>query len=614
MDRRHVCQILAVAATIHTAVAVEAPTNLVSCTGDKSIVLHWDPVGDPTLSGYNVYRSLNSTGPFVLQNTSLLTSPGFCDLFVSDGETNLYEVTAVDADTGEGLPSAPLVAAANSFTNNDQILDYIQQTDFDFFWYWANPANGLIPDRSETYSACSIASVGFGLTAIGIAIDHGWITRSQGVARVTTTLKTFLNGPQGPAASGTIGYNGWFYHFLDMNTALRAGSSELSSIDTTLLLAGILYAKQYFNGTNADETAIRSMASAIFNRVNWNWFAQGSNGVSMQWLPGTGSGTGFASANWVGYDEAMIMYILGLGSITYPLPASAWPQWTTGYIWATNYGQAYVQFPSLYVHVFSHCWVDFRHIADSYMSNHSSTYFENSRRASLAQVAFAIANPNHEVGYTSNVWGLNASDGPSGYAVHGITGTPITGFDDGTISPSAAGGAMAFTPEYSEPALSYFYTHFRPHIWTAYGFYDAFNLGKGWYDTDELGIDQGPIVIMIENYRTQRPWRLFMQNQEVQTGLQQAGFVSLPFVTPTLQVQPAQNAFSLTWGAQAGGTYQVEYSPDLVTWFASPTGEVVASGPTASWTDSGPPATTNLPFSVTQRFYRVFQFGFPQTQ
>ena len=119
---------------------------------------------------------------------------------------------------------------------------------------------------------------------------------------------------------------------------------------------------------------------------------------------------------------------------------------------------------------------------------------------------------------------------------------------------------------------------------------------------------------MIENYRTQRPWRLFMQNQEVQTGLQQAGFVSLPFVTPTLQVQPAQNAFSLTWGAQAGGTYQVEYSPDLVTWFASPTGEVVASGPTASWTDSGPPATTNLPFSVTQRFYRVFQFGFPQTQ
>jgi hypothetical protein len=543
-------------------------------------------------------------------NSSVLPSPGYCDLFTSDGETNLYEVTAVDANTGESVPSAPLAAAANPFANTNQLLDYIQQTDFDYFWYWANPANGLIPDRSESSSACSIASVGFGLTAIGIGIDHGWITRCQGAARVTTTLNTFLNGPQGPADSGIIGYNGWFYHYLDMNTALRTGSSELSSIDTTLLLSGILYAKQYFNGTNSEETTIRSMASAIFNRVNWNWFAQGSNAISMQWLPDSG----FAAANWVGYDEAMIMYILGMGSITYPLPASAWSQWTTGYIWATNYGQTYVQFPSMYVHVFSHCWIDFRHIADSYMSNHNSTYFENSRSAALAQQAFAIANPNHETGYSSNVWGLNASDGPDGYALHAITGTPINGFDDGTIAPSAAGSAIAFTPEYSEPTLSYFYTHYRPHIWTAYGFYDAFNLGKEWYDDDELGIDQGPIVIMIENYRTQRPWQVFMQNNEVQTGLQQAGFVSLPFVATALQSQPAQNSFTLSWPSQTGGIYQVEYSPDLITWFASPTGEVVATNSTASWMDVGPPATTALPFSVNARYYRVFQFGFPQSQ
>jgi hypothetical protein len=607
--RRRVVQILAVAAGIQTAAAVGPPVNLVSCTGDKSIILHWDQVSDPNLSGYNVYRSSSSTGPFVELNASVLPSAGFCDLTVIDGQTNFYEVTAVDANTGESLPSSVLGAAANAFASNDQFLDYIQEADFDYFWYWANPANGMIPDRSETYSGCSIASVGFGLTAIGIGIDHGWITRSQGVARVTATLNTFLNGPQGPAASGTIGYNGWFYHYLDMNTAVRTANSELSSIDTSFLLAGILYAKQYFNGANAGEAAIRTMASGIFNRVNWNWMAQGSNGISLQWLPTTG----FEEANWVGYNEGMIIYLLGLGSATYPLPASAWPQWTTGYVWSTNYGQAYVQFPSMYVHVYNHCWIDFRHITDSYMSNHNSTYFQNSRRASLAQLAFAIANPNSEIGYSSNVWGLNASDGPNGYAVHGITGTAIGGFDDGTISPSAAGGAMAFTPEYSEPTLSYFYTHFRPHLWTAYGFYDAFNQTKQWYDIDELGIDQGPIVIMIENYRTQRPWRLFMQNQEVHTGLQQAGFVPLPFVTPTLQAQPAQNDFLLTWPAQAGGTYQVEYSPNLATWFASPTGEVVATNSTASWTDNGPPATTNAPSSVTQRYYRVFQFGFPQT-
>jgi hypothetical protein len=593
-------------AAIHTAAAIDTPTNLVSCAGDESIVLHWDQSTDPTLAGYNVYRSANSAGPFTVQNTSLLISAGFCDLHVIDGQTNFYQVTAVDTSANASPPSAALAAVAKPFASEDQLLDYIQETDFDYFWYWANPANGLVPDRSETNSSCSIAAVGFGLTAIGIAIDHGWISRAQGVARVTTTLNTFLQGPQGPEATGVIGYNGWFYHYLDMSTAVRA-NSELSSIDTTILLAGILYDKQYFDGTNADETNIRTMASAIFNRVNWSWMAQGTNAVSTAWYPTTG----FNSNNWVGYDEAMILYLLGLGTATNPLPASAWPQWTTGYIWATNYGQAYVQFPSMYVHVFSHCWIDYRHIADSYMSNHNSTYFENSRRASLAQLAFAIANPNHEVGYSSNVWGLNASDGPTGYAVHAITGTPISGFDDGTIAPSAAGGVMAFTPEYSEPALSYFYSHFRLHLWTSFGFYDAFNLTAQWYDIDELGIDQGPIVIMIENYRTQRPWKLFMQNQEVQTGLQRAGFNSLPFVAVQAQAFPSSNAVSLTWAAQAGGAYQVEYSPDLVTWFASPTGEVVATNSTASWTDSGLPATTALPFSVTQRYYRVFQFGFP---
>jgi hypothetical protein len=608
MDRRRIGQILAVAATIHTAAAINAPTNLVSCAGDESIVLHWDQSTDPTLAGYNVARSSSSAGPFTVQNTNLLPSAGFCDLHLFNGQTNYYQVTAVTTSAIASAPSATLAAVANPFTNNDQFLDYVQETDFDYFWYWANPANGLVPDRSETNSSCSISAVGFGLTAIGIAIDHGWITRSQGVARVTTTLNTFLQGPQGSNATGVIGYNGWFYHYLDMNTALRANSApELSSIDTTFLLAGILYAKQYFNGTNAAETNIRTMASAIFNRVNWSWMAQGSNAVSMAWYPTTG----FDANNWVGYDEAMILYCLSLGTTNNPLPASAWPQWTTGYIWATNYGQAYVQFPSMSVHVYSHCWIDFRHIADSYMSNHNSTYYENSRRAGLAQLAFAIANPNHEVGYSGNVWGLNASDGPTGYAVHAITGTPITGFDDGTIAPTGAGGALAFTPEYSVPALSYFYSHYRPHIWTAYGFYDAFNLTSQWYDTDELGIDQGPIVIMIENYRTQRPWKLFMQNQEVQTGLQRAGFNALPFVPIQGQTLSNQTAFSLTWPAQTGGTYQVEYSPDLTTWFASPTGEIVAAGTNASWTDSGPPATTALPFSVTQRYYRVFQFGFP---
>jgi hypothetical protein len=447
--------------------------------------------------------------------------------------------------------------------------------------------------------------VGFGLTAIGIGIDHGWISRTQGVARVLTTLNTFLSGPQGPGTSGVIGYNGWFYHFLDMNTALRASGSELSSIDTTLLLSGILYSKQYFNGTNTDETSIRTMADAIFNRVNWTFMAQGTDKVAMGWQPTTGFTT---YGNWIGYDEGMILYLLGLGIATNPLPASAWSYWTSGYAWVTYYGESFVPFPPLFGHEYSHCWIDFRHIADAYMNSQSSTYFENSRRAALAQQSYCIANPLGWVGYSSSVWGLTASDGPTGYEAHGA---PPALNDDGTIAPTAPGGAMAFAPDISLPTLQYLYSHGRTALWTAYGFRDAFNQSVSWYDTDELGIDQGPIVIMIENYRTQRPWQLFMQNAEVQRGLQRAGFVSLPFVALTVQALPAQNTLTLTWAASAGTTYQVEYSPDLVTWFASPSGEVIATGPTASWTDSGPPGTTTLPFSDTERFYRVFQFGSP---
>ena len=170
---------------------------------------------------------------------------------------------------------------------------------------------------------------------------------------------------------------------------------------------------------------------------------------------------------------------------------------------------------------------------------------------------------------------------------------------------------MAFTPEYSLPALRHFYTQFRPRIWTAYGFRDAFNLGAQWYASDTLGIDQGPIVIMIENYRTQRVWELFMRNEEVQRGLQRAGFSSLAWIAPTPQAVPEQNAFSLTWDAQPDRTYQVEYSPSLVPWFASPTGELSTTNPSAVWTDDGPPATPALPGSAPHRFYRVLQFGNP---
>ena len=606
MKRTQILPILLLVAAFHSAFAINAPTGLVTRTGDLSIVLHWDPNSDINLAGYRVYRSTNSVGPFTLQTPSLATSPGFCDLLnLKNDQVYYYQVTAITTSSVESAPSVTISAAAHLFASDDQFLEYIQQVHFDYFWYLANPNNGLVPDRTASGSACSIAAVGFGLTAIGIGIDHGWISRTQGVARFLTTLNTFLQGPQGTNATGVIGYKGWFYHFLDMNTALRAGSPELSSIDTALLLGGILYVKQYFDGTNSAETSIRTMSDEIFNRVDWNWMARGTDAVAMGWQPSTGF-TGYG--DWIGYNEGMILYCLGLGTATNPLPASAWNRWTCGYTWATNYGQAFVPFPPLFGHQYSHCWIDFRHIGDSYMNSHNSTYFENSRRATIAQRAYCIANPLNRTAYSSNVWGLTACDGPSGYAAHG---TPPPQNDDGTIAPTAAGGSMPFAPEYCLPALRRFYV-FRLNVWTAYGFRDAFNIGQQWYGADELGIDQGPIVIMIENYRTQRVWRLFMKNAEIQRGLQRAGFVSLPLVPLGIQNLPAQSAISLAWNATTNRTYQVEYSPDLDTWLASPTGQVHATNNgTLNWEDIGPPATVSAPATAPQRFYRVFQFGSP---
>jgi hypothetical protein len=609
MKRTLLFQMFLLPALAQSALATQAPTNLISLTGDQSVILHWDRITNANVLGYRVYRSTSGVGgPFTLLNSSVLASPGYCDVSVqvNNGQTNFYYATALDTSSNESLPSVTLGALPHPFATTNEFLDYVQQACFDYFWYAGNPVNGLVPDSSSTGSDASIAAVGFGLTAIGIGTDHGWITRGQAAERVLTTLNTFWQGPQGTNTSGIIGYQGWFYHFLNMNTAMRTASpnDELSSIDTVWLLTGILYVKQYFNGTNATETSIRATADAIFNRVNWTFMSQGTNSVEMGWLPQSGF-TSFGK--WVGYNEGMALYLHGLGTAMNPLPASAWDVWTSGYTFATYYGQTYVPFPPLFGHQYSECWIDYRFLADAYMNSHDLTYFENSRRAALAEVAYSSQIPAPHVGYNSTIWGLTACETPSGYGVRGL---PPAGADDGTIAPTAAGGATPFTPEYSVPSLYAFYTRFRFHIWTQYGYLDAFNLEQSWYAPDVLGIDQGPIVIMIENYRTQKVWHTFMANAEIQRGLQRAGFVTLPFMAVSVpQPLPAQGSINLSWTASSNRYYQVEYSPDLVTWQFSPGFVQATNDGVLNWLDTGPPVTVGAPFTTPQRFYRVFQMG-----
>lgn len=408
-------------------------------------------------------------------------------------------------------------AAPAGAISTPALIDSLQHTAFDYFWNEANPANGLVKDRSTSGSPSSIAATGFGLSAICIGIDHGWVTHEAGRDRVLTTMETFWNGPQGPEPNGNIGYQGLFYHFLDMNSATRVWNSELSTIDSALLFAGMLDCKEYFDGAHADEVQIRALADSIYYRADWDWARGSGVGIRMGWNPESG----FAPFGiWVGYNEAMILYILALGSPTHPIAAHYWFTWTSGYVWSFQYGQTYVNFPPLFGHQYSHCWVDFRFIQDLYMQSKGITYFENSRRASLAQREYCIVNPFGWLGYGADLWGITASDDPGGYLAHGA---PPPQNENGTITPTAAASSIPFAPTEVIPVLHNLYDNYSA-LWGPYGFRDAFNLSVGWWATDYLGIDQGPIIIMMENYLNGSVWNRFMQNADIQHGLAQAGF------------------------------------------------------------------------------------------
>ncbi len=415
------------------------------------------------------------------------------------------------------------VPALKSLTD-EALLDSLQRTGFLYFWDEANPVNGLIRDRSQPGSACSIAAQGFGITAICIAIDHGWISRSEGRDRILLGMQTLWNGPQGDTEYNTNGYKGLFYHFLDINSGLRTWSSELSTIDTALLMAGVIDAKQYFTGEDPGEVEVRALSDSLYYRVDWEFVRNGGNGIRMGWKPNTGfSGYG----TWVGYNEAMVLYLLALGSPTHPVPDYTWAYWTSGYNWSLQYGQIYVNFPPLFGHQYSHCWIDFRDLRDAYMRLHGIDYFENSRRATIAAREYCIANPSGWAGYGADLWGLTASDDPGGYLAHGA---PPAQNDNGTITPTAAAGSIAFAPEIVLPALHNMYDNYGSMLWGKYGFKDAFNLTQFWWGSDYLGIDEGPIVIMIENYLNGGIWDRMMGNADIRAGLQRAGFIDVSAV------------------------------------------------------------------------------------
>ncbi|HEX7070325.1 MAG TPA: glucoamylase family protein [Rhodothermales bacterium] len=439
--------------------------------------------------------------------------------------------------------------AAPAISDEDlAFLDDLQQRTFRWFWDYTNPENGLVPDRAPSMPFSSIAAVGFGLTAYPVGVERGFVTREDAADRTLATLRFFWNAPQGEAAEGMTGNHGFFYHFLHMDTGTRFQTNELSTIDTALLMGGVLMAMEYYDGDSPVETEIRALADSLYRRVEWDWFINDRNLITMAWRPERGKGP----AAYQGYDEAMLLYVLALGSPTHPVSPEVWDAFTSTYEWADFYGYEHVNFAPLFGHQYSHVWIDFRGIQDAYMRGRGIDYFENSRRATLSQREYGQDNPSGFRDYSENIWGWTASDGPANlrlpvdgdtvqfhtYFARGVAAGDIR--DDGTIVPTAAGGSIPFAPEVTIAALRNMRQRYGDLVYDEHGFVDAFNPTfrfqdqgiergvvdpeHGWFDGDKLGIDQGPILIMAENFRTGLVWQYMRENEYIVRGLCRAGF------------------------------------------------------------------------------------------
>ena len=421
----------------------------------------------------------------------------------------------------------------------DEFKQDLKQKTFDYFWETVDKESWQIPDRYPKRTFTSIAATGFGLASYIVGIENNYITREEGAERVYNTLNWFWNSKQGPQEEGVTGYKGFYYHFLTYGNGVRYKNVELSTIDSGFLIAGMLACQSYFNGDNETEKKIRSLADSLYLRVQWDWAMNDDEHMSMGWRPEKG----FIKARWQGYNEAMILPIMALGSPTHPIPDTAWKSWCKTYQWDEFYGYEHVNFSPLFGHQYSHMFIDFRGIQDEYMREKGIDYFENSRRATLANRAYCIDNPKEFIGYSENVWGLTACDGPANteqvyqgdtirfftYRARGASSRRIT--DDGTITPTAAGGSIPFTPEKSFDALYSMKEKFGDKLYKEYGFKDAFNLTymnedgeRGWFDNDYIGIDQALIMIQMENYESELIWDVMKKNKYIVRGLKKAGF------------------------------------------------------------------------------------------
>jgi hypothetical protein len=437
---------------------------------------------------------------------------------------------------------------------DSSLLSDIEHRTFKFYWECVNHRNGLMVDRWSTASVCSITGTGFGLTAWPIGVERGWITRSQARDLTLRTLRFFEQLPQTDQSSGCVGYRGFYYQFIDMETGLRRDQSVLSTVDTTWLQMGMLVAQGWFDQDDEREIEIRKLSQRLLDLTEWDWVQANSIGgkaISMGWSPENG----FIERNWDGYNEGMPLYLLALGSQSHPAKDGAYEAWTAPFskYWRGEGASKHLSFGPHFAHQYAAVWVDLRGIRDATMRAAGFDYFENSRRATYAQRDYAIANPMGWDGYSKNIWGLSASNGPGdvvidfkgtptrfhGYAAYGPKGMPDED-DRGTLAPMAAVASIPFAPEICIAAARALRNFEGGRLYGPYAFYDAFNPSfrdthirlrsghadarLGWVDHDYLSDNQGPILGMIANYKSAVIWKATRTVPNLVRGLKRAGF------------------------------------------------------------------------------------------
>jgi hypothetical protein len=426
------------------------------------------------------------------------------------------------------LPTAsPMVA-------DEALIDRHQRAAFDYFLRNRIPANGLYADTSREGSPVSIAVVGFALSSYPVAVERGWITRETALDHCLVALRFFRDSDQSGTPEST-GYKGFYFHFLDRQTGKRVWRCELSMIDTALLMAGALASGAYFDADTPAEVELRSIVDALYRRVDWAWSQHGCGTIMQGWKPECG----FLHYGWEGYNEAIVLYVLALGSPTHPINGDCYNAWTATYQWENLYGHAFLLGGPLFIHQFSHAWIDFRGIRDSFMREKDCDYFENSRRALHMQRVYCRLNPRGHTGYGASVWGLSACDGPSD-EIEGMDGEPrhLYGYaarsapygpDDGTLSAPAVLACLPFEPELVLDAVRTISSRY-PEILHEHAFASGFNPGlagadgQAWVSAGLFGLDQGIILLMIENYRSGQLWQLMRKCPWVVDGLKRASF------------------------------------------------------------------------------------------